>query len=291
MEKPLICAVVVLYRPPMQVLANVERLLGEVGCVVAVDNTPTGDVGESIEQLQRLRGCTVLRNGQNLGIAAALNIGIRYALAEGFEWVILFDQDSRIGDNFIAGMLPADAGVSGHPHPGVQCPRYKDELLGIFLPTYRTANGDVCACMTSGSLIHANTFRALGMMDEGFFIDYVDLDFCLRVRAAGMKVIERQDAVLMHSLGRMTQHRFMGKTFSTTNHSAKRRYYITRNRFTVMRRYLRSDREWVIGDFKGMVKESIKILVVENDKLAKAGYMLRGLFDAVFNRMGPRVAL
>jgi rhamnosyltransferase len=289
--KIMICGVVISYNPSAAILTNIEALRGQVEHVLVVDNTPKTHSMSILTDLENLNCCTVIRNGKNLGMAAALNIGIRYAMAEDFEWVILFDQDSRICENFITGMMSGCACTSGHGKAGVLFPRCKDSRLGVFLPTDRAANGDVRDCMTSGSMVHAGTFRALGMMDEELFIDYVDLDFCLRLRAAGLKLVECPEAVLMHSLGRMTQHRLLGKTFSTTNHSAKRRYYITRNRLVVMRRYFRFDRQWAFGDFRSMVKESIKILFCEKDKLAKAGYMLRGIFDAAFNRLGPRVEL
>ena len=130
-----------------------------------------------------------------------------------------------------------------------------------------------------------------GTMEDAFFIDYVDLEYCLRMRAAGFKVIECPKAILAHSLGHITQHKIFNKNFYTTNHNAKRRYYITRNRLVLMRRYFSKDREWAIAEFKGMAFETVKILLAEQDKASKVRYMVRGIYDAIFNRLGPRVPL
>ncbi len=287
----MVCGVVVSYYPSEKVLGNIELLRRQAGRVVVVDNTPQAHAPAILNDLERLGGCTVVRNNKNLGMAAALNIGIRHAISLGFEWIITFDQDSQIPDKYIEGMLSTYHKLSNPTQAGILCPRYEDTRLGILLHTHRAKNGDVFACMTSGSMIHAETFRLFGDMDERLFIDYVDLDYSLRLRAAGLKVIECPDAVLTHSLGRITQHKLLWKPFTTTNHSAKRRYYITRNRLIVYKRYLFKDSEWVIADFKGLIVETAKILLVEKDKLAKAGYMLRAVFDAAFGRMGKRVPL
>ena len=287
----MVCGVVVSYYPLEKVLGNIEVLRQQVGHVVVVDNTPQAHAPGILNDLEQLSGCTVIRNNQNLGIAAALNIGIRHAVSMGFEWIVTFDQDSQIRENYIEGMLSTYHNESCQNKVGILCPRYEDARLGILLHTHRANNGDVFACMTSGSMIRAETFQSFGPMDEGLFIDYVDLDYCLRLRSAGLKVIECSDTVLTHSLGRIAQHKLLWKTFTTTNHSAKRRYYITRNRLVLIRRYWLQDSEWAMRDFKGLIFETAKIVLVEKDKLAKAGYMLRAVFDAAFGRLGQRVPL
>lgn len=286
-----VCGVLVSYHPSVDVLRNARLLLRQVDYLVVVDNTQGVSGPGILCDLESLETCTVIRNKQNVGIAAALNIGIGYAISRGISWIIMFDQDSQVGDGYVEAMLSTWYGAAKRCQAGIVCPRYRDARLGCFLPTHRSASGDVVACMTSGSMIRAETFQSYGPMDERLFIDYVDLDYCLRLRAAGLKIIESDKAILVHSLGSITQHQLLWKTFSTTNHSAKRRYYITRNRLVLIVRYFIRDREWALADLKGMVLEAGKSLLVETDRLAKVGYMLRAVFDAMFNRLGPRVPL
>ena len=288
----LVCGVVISYKPSPEIVGNVEVLRSQMARVVVVDNTETPDAATLgvLASLEQIPGCTVLRNGRNLGIAAALNIGIRHAIAEGFSWIATFDQDSRIRGGYVDAMLSAyRSAASGNI--GMLCPRYEDARLGTALPIYRDAHGDVFACMTSGAMMEAKMFERIGPMEEAFFIDYVDLEYCLRMRAAGLKIMECKSAVLTHSLGRMTQHRILGRSFSATNHSAKRRYYITRNRVVLMRRYFSTHRDWVVADLKGMAMEAVIMLLVERDRMAKIGYMMRALYDGACNRLGPGVAL
>ncbi|MGC1781919.1 MAG: glycosyltransferase family 2 protein [Acidobacteriaceae bacterium] len=287
----MVCGVVISYNPSAAILANIELLHRQVGHVVVVDNTPSAHVADVLKDLENLDGCTVIRNGKNLGIAAALNIGIRHAISLGFPWIITFDQDSRVGDGFVAAMLAAYRGAAKHAKVGILCPRYLDARAGVFLPTYRAANGDVFACMTSGSMIHADTFRSMGPMEERLFMDYVDYEYCLRMRLQGFKVIESPEAILQHSLGRIGYEKFLGRRMSTTNHSPQRRYYINRNRLVLIRRYLFRDTQWASRELKSLIKDSAKVVLLEKQKTAKAGYMLRALFDGLFNRLGQRVPL
>ncbi|WP_210237219.1 hypothetical protein, partial [Mesorhizobium sp. M3A.F.Ca.ET.174.01.1.1] len=77
----------VLYHPDAACVERANRLAATMRCVV-VDNTPSlrgkSELGlsDSIEYL-----C----NGENLGIATAINQGIEVLIREGFEVAILFD--------------------------------------------------------------------------------------------------------------------------------------------------------------------------------------------------------
>jgi rhamnosyltransferase len=83
----------------------------------------------------------------------------------------------------------------------------------------------------------------------------------------------------------------LGRSLYNTNHSAKRRYYITRNRLILMKRYLYKDPEWVKYDLSKMMQETLTLFFFERDRLTKSMYMMRAVFDAVFGRLGQRVPL
>lgn len=100
------CVVMVSYNPVSETGVNVNALVGQVAEVVIVDNGSVGQ--ESLELLAKLAGqetVTVKYNPTNVGIAAALNQGVRYALDRGYEWVATFDQDSLAPSHFIQTML------------------------------------------------------------------------------------------------------------------------------------------------------------------------------------------
>src|SRR5271170_6708788 len=105
MSRNQVCAVIVSFQPRAEDLGNLAKVRPQVEKLVVVDN------GSSAEKLRVLRRASqelnfdLIENGENLGIGAALNIGVRWAEANGSRWVALFDQDSTVTEDFIAQML------------------------------------------------------------------------------------------------------------------------------------------------------------------------------------------
>jgi rhamnosyltransferase len=143
--------------------------------------------------------------------------------------------------------------------------------------------------MTSGSMMPSSIVRVLGAFDESLYMDYVDVEFCLRARHRGMMILQAP-AVLFHSLGRITNHRLFGRSFGTTNHSAERRYYITRNRLRLLIEYA-SDWSWMWRESKAILAETVKIALVEDYKWRKFRAIMLGTADAFSGKSGKRIEL
>lgn len=286
MGNPLIGAVVVSYNPSREILQNIAVLAGQVGHVVVVDNTPSANPQTVIDEVEKQGGCTVIRNRKNLGIATALNLGVQRAILLGCEWIVTFDQDSRIGEGYIQELISAFI-KSSEPRIGVLCPVYRDAQLGAVWPFPRSSNGEPLMYMTSGALMRSETYQKLGPFEDQLFIDGVDTEYALRMRAVGYKIVE-SDIVINHSLGKMTPHTFAGRRILVTNHNAQRRYFITRNRIVLLRRYLGKEREWAAYELTDFWKGTVALLLFEQDRWLKVKYMLRGAWDAVLGRLGSR---
>lgn len=286
-----IYAVMVTYHPGDEVLGNVRALLEQVDHVVVVDNTPTEKAAAALDEISGWDRCTVIFNRENLGIAAALNIGIRFALTHGAGWILTSDQDSRVQENYVEEMLRCHAESSKKATIGMVCPRYVDDRVGGEIPMNKNSSGEIVGCWTSGSMAPAEVYKIVGLYEEPLFIDFVDHEYCMRMRSQGYQIAQCRRAVLKHSLGRITPRRFFRGIMLVTNHSAGRRYYINRNRLVLIKRYFRHDREWAMIEAKGLIADSIAVLRFEKDKAAKFNSMARALFDGLFNRLGQRVPL
>jgi rhamnosyltransferase len=280
-------AIIVSYNPSRELLRNIEILAGQVGRVVVVDNTPRSNPQTVIDELEQSRQCTLIRNGRNLGIAAALNLGVQQAISQGCEWIFTFDQDSRIGKGYIEAMISAYTESNNPANIGVVCPIYRDAQLGAVWPFPRGLNGQPLMYMTSGSLMKRESYQKLGPFEEQLFIDGVDTEYALRMRAAGYIIIE-SNVVLNHSLGKMTPHLFAGHNIFVTNHNPQRRYFITRNRIVLLRRYMGKDREWTAHELTDFWKGTVALLLFEQNRWSKIAYMLRGAWDGIFGRLGSR---
>jgi len=283
-----VCAVIVTYHPNPEMIQNMHGVLGQVQGLVVVDN------GSSAEELGPLRlasaapGFELIENEQNLGIAEALNQGVRWAKRRGYLWVILLDQDSKITTGLVATMF---ATWRSHPerHKLVSVhPRYVDPESGEEAMVRRASDGGPVTSMTSGALMPVWIFDKIGWFDSDFFIDEVDHEYCYRIRAAGYIIADSQTAILLHRVGNPERFSFLGFTCRPTNHSATRRYYMSRNRIVLYRRYFRIFPRFVLHSMHMAFVETVKCFVADRDRLHKFRNFLLGSWDGLTGRMGKR---
>lgn len=280
-----VCGVVVLYKPCLETVRNVETLLEQVAHVVVVDN---GSDGAIISALAEIKGCerlTVLRNGENRGVAAALNQGVNWSTEAGYGWMATFDQDSLVTDGMIAAMLSAYSQSDRCGHIGIVCPCYREPNSSRIVCGGERAT-DRLTGITSGAMVKREVFEQVGGFDEDLFVDYVDNEFCLHCASKGYEILRAPNAILVHRLGSPTEHRLLGRRFITTNHSALRRYYAARNRVRVYRRYGRRFPVWVLRDARRFMRELVLVLCFESGKWRKFRAVAFGLYDGMRGRYG-----
>src|SRR5271165_4899297 len=162
MQDQSVCAVIVTYHPSAKMVDNLSDMLDQVQGLVVVDN------GSTANELRQLRvaaqgfGFHLIENGENLGIAAALNQGVTFAKDKGYPWVIFFDQDSGITEGFVDRMF---ATWKSHPDRERVCsvhPKYIDPETGIESLVRRASDGGPIISMTSGALMPVWIFTKLG---------------------------------------------------------------------------------------------------------------------------------
>jgi rhamnosyltransferase len=274
---PRIAAVVVLYRPTSELFDNLRSYAGAVEELYLVDNTEAA-LPDLEARLAGLPGVRYLPNHANLGIARALNIGAEHALAAGFDLLLTLDQDSAAAPDMVARMLECLAG------------RELDRV-GMISPFHVTKSGhqpghelcqDVMTPMTSGCLLNLRAYRAVGPFLDELFIDFVDNEYCLRLRKHGYQVLRANLARLNHSVGDTKKF----GPFIATNHSPLRRYYKTRNRFLVFRRYLGDFPGHCLFDLVRLAKEIASIVLFEGEKTAKLHMIWLGWCDFLRGRYG-----
>ncbi len=278
---------VVTYHPDAGLSLRLAGIARQVGAVVVVDNGSDEDESALLQDAAADPKVTLIRNHENLGVARALNIGIRRAAALGFDWVLLLDQDSIVADDLAQALFDIRGSFPDADRLAV---------VGAGFGAHAAAPGDepweeVESVITSGSLLPLAAFAAIGPFREEFFIDYVDTEFCLRARSLGYRVINARRALMAHEIGAPTRHRILWIGKSTTNHSADRRYYIARNDTVLLREYGRYRfGAWALKSLKRRLRTCKRVLLYEDDKLAKIAAIGAGWRDGVRNRLGPRPA-
>ncbi len=287
-----VCAVVVTFRPRLADMGNLARVLPQVQWLVVVDN---GSSGEQIELLQiasREMGFLLIQNGQNLGIAAALNVGVRCAQAAGAQWVALFDQDSAVTQGFISQMLADFSWYAKQRNILLLVPRYQDPQSGVERTCPMDEDGGPFVTITSGSLLPVEAFNKCGYFKEELFIYTVDDEYSLRLRSQGYSIALSRDAVLLHASGVPSYFHVFGRPwFQTTNYRPGVRYYISRNRVWMTMRYGAAYPRWVRGALRASLIDLCKLTVAEEYRWRKIKMILLGLRDGFLGRMGKTVTL
>ncbi len=282
-----VCAIVVTFHPDNDVLENLGTLRPQVARLVVVDNGSSGGELSALRSAASLLDFEIIENGENLGIATALNLGIRRAEALAIPWVLLFDQDSRVTDGFTAAMLHCFQTSRWGSRLAILVPRYIDMRHGFPLPGNWFSGSGLETAMTSGMLMRLSTFQQQGTFVDELFIDSVDFEYSLRLRRAGLILDECPDAVLLHSPGTPTYRTLFGSgRIVIDNYSPIRRYYQERNRLWMCRRYLFSFPGYCFKTLNVSGKNFVKILLWEADKANKLKFFLRGLLDGLRGRMG-----
>ena len=185
--------------------------------------------------------------GENLGFAGGSNVGIRYAVKAGAEFVLLLNNDTTVEPDAIARLLsfmvehPDYAAATGQI-------RYMDrpviwncggDLTWYGSRRYLYGQQPIEAAPQRGwrtitfitgcaALVRASVFLRHGLLTERFFFGEEDYEFSLRLKRAGCLIACRFDAIIHHKVGSSIDR--------TAPAGAIGRYYIYYlNRFIDMR--------------------------------------------------------
>jgi rhamnosyltransferase len=286
-----ICGLVVSYFPKPGFAENLAALAPQVGAVLIVDNGTSGQSSDLLDRAAEMVGARIMRLGKNLGIAAALNAGIEVARDNGYVWLATFDQDSQATPHMIQQMLDVLQSYRYSDRVAIVSPCHIDDRLGFRVRERRQEAAAagwriVYVAMTSGNLLRLDAAAAVGGFDDSLFIDYVDIEFCLRLRNHGYQVLEATRAELRHSLGRLERRVFLCKYVTITNHPAERRYYMTRNRLLIWRQYYRRQPVWMILDIRRFLFETVYVMIYEKQVGVKLRMILRGVWHGLTNVRG-----
>lgn len=218
--------------------------------ILAVDNGSTNESTTKIENFlnqppypQRYK---IINLRNNLGFSGGNNAGIKYALENGADYVLLLNNDTTVAPDFLnklveTGENDARIGIIGplvyffyepqkiwfgggkinwlknkatHLH-------YQEIDKGNLLKNFETEYITGCAL-----LIKKEVIEKIGFMAEDYFLYYEDTDWNLKAKKAGYKIILEPQAKIWHKV-----------SASTKEFSSNYVYYNVRNGMLFARRF------------------------------------------------------
>ncbi|MEK7159984.1 MAG: glycosyltransferase family 2 protein [Patescibacteria group bacterium] len=200
----------------------------------------------------------ILRSEENLGFTGGQNLGIKHALKEGADYIVILNNDVIVDEGLIGQLLTAFKQDVGIVAPKIYFAkgyefhkdRYKDNEkgrviwyaggvidwknvlgkhrgvdevdLGQFEEVYEPDTATGC-CM----MVRKEVFEKTGFLDDKYFLYYEDADFSLRVKRNGFKIVYQPKAMLWHK----------NAASAGGSGSPLQDYYITRNRLVFGYKY------------------------------------------------------
>ena len=290
-----ICAVVVTYHPDIGLRERIERIRHQVDKLLIVDNNSAPDCVEIIQKISIDLDVDVIENGSNLGVAEALNQGFKYfeSLDGKYSWVLTLDQDSSCYSSLVQQLIMAYEDCPFRDEVGIIGTNYQEKTTGRILHKKKKVNEsweEVRNLPTSGCITSLATFSEVGDFRSDLFIDYVDTEYCMRLRNNGYRVLISPKVGMIHPLGyyRVSKlHKLLRGSSMITNYPPFRHYYWTRNGVILIFENLWRDTNWSLNEaYYLFFRRIITILLFEDKKLIKIGNICLGVCHALISRRG-----
>lgn len=264
-----ILSIVVTFYPDENLLqANIKTFIDYVDKVLIWENTP---------ELQKYKYRFIFVDkveycGDGINsISHALNFAWKYAVKEGYDYLLIMDQDSLFEDF----KCYLDKTVNNPDMPeGIWGPAISKDDLDM--PKIE----ELCSVINSGTIVKTDLIDKIGGWNETFVIDGVDDEFCLRAKKKGIHAYRINDCFLKQRYGIPQEVSFCGKKGVLRNDPPERLYNIYKN-FTILARTY-PEAVTFRRDFVTLwIKVRIKWILFEKNRFRKLYAILRGLFDGM----------
>ncbi len=261
---------IVVYNPDYdRLIKNIDAIESQVDCLILYLNS---DIDK--DKLLKYKKIIYLSEENNVGIARALNKIMEYAYSIGADWCLLLDQDTIVEENCIYKYERYINLYNACVLSPVVCDDNDLERKLISSDEYVSID----MCITSGSYNNVKVWKSLGGVREEYFIDYVDWEYCARVRNNGYNVYLINDVSINHQLGKKEYHSLLWNKIFTYNHNAFRKYYITRNTIVSYRLFPLEPK--FAHPYLRTIKRLMLTILFEDDKINKVKSILLGVINS-----------
>lgn len=279
-------ALVTLYNPDESVVSNVRTISRQVDKVYLCDNSKTNNS----TLFCTIDNSTYITVYRNLGISGAFNFVLKNYC---FNWknddfIIFFDQDSRIGENHIKNLerefyLLQNKGVK----IGCIGPVYYNRSSGkIEIPHKKKRLTEhtfsVTSIITSSMLTTYERIERIGFFNEEIFLDYADWDLCWRLIKDRKKCCVTDAAILDHAVGNGDKQ---VASIRIRMYPQQREYYQVRDGLYLIKKKYTPCKDKIMFIKRITIDAFVHCLLLGGHK-ERAGYIMKGYKDYRHNITG-----
>jgi GT2 family glycosyltransferase len=249
---PKVTCIIVNYRnseDTRDVLQSLASIKGQEWLdIIVIDNGSTDITAAKLRRDPPLPFKLIL-NAENIGFAAAVNLGIAQSAPSDYFW--LLNNDVLLEPECLVSLIEAaennSAGIVGslvfyYPEKDkiwaaggkIHYPWFIVQHIGKGCSgkTYSLPSGPIPASFINGcsQLIRSDLMARLGRLDESLFLYGEDVDLCLRAQALGGSLYLQPRSIVWHKASQASGGEF----------NPLREYYLTRNGYEMIRRHVPS---------------------------------------------------
>ncbi|MFP5231719.1 MAG: glycosyltransferase [Acidobacteriota bacterium] len=175
--------------------------------VLLYDNTLSSAPPEDIPE-----GVTYQRALCNEGVAGAYNFALDFARQNGFDWILVLDQDTQVPQDYLQRLLSIVNRLGGVTDVGAVVPhlcqgekvlspvRIRPWGVSYFPPSSAGFGVGEVHAFNSGSLFRRSALEQIGGFDDRFWLDYQDASVYRRLYQCGKRVYIADGLTLEHEL-------------------------------------------------------------------------------------------
>lgn len=261
--------------------------------VIVVDN---GSIDGSVEAIRKkFPWVKVLALKKNYGYAGGLNRGIKKSQG---EYLLLFNNDIVLDKDILKNLVKVaesdkEIGAVGPKVYFYDRPKIIQKVYGkIDRKTLEIENvgrgekdkgqydklKEVDALVSVGLLARREVFDKIGLLDERYFILYEDVDFFIRARNAGYKMVFAPQAKMWHKGSK-----------SLSKIKPQITYYFTRNRLLARSKFCPLTFREHLKNLRFMFS-SFCLMVIDKKRKNQYKAIVQGIYDFYRGKFGSKAA-
>ncbi|WP_374341246.1 glycosyltransferase family 2 protein [Azonexus sp.] len=294
-----ITAVIVTYNRKALLMRCLNAVMGQTrkpNHILIVDNASTDGTHKLLESEGWLSypGIELLALNDNTGGAGGFSKGLKQAIDKGADWTWMMDDDAEPHTTALSELMHVvtdPRNIYGSLAVNGDETSWLTTLLGEQNITINQVSDIPKQARVSfvpflGFLIHRSLVDKIGYPDAGYFIAADDVEYCIRAQKAGAQIIIAGNSHIEHPKSRPYQVKLPGYTLTALELPPWKRYYDTRNRLLIARKYygLKLFTHTIPGSFVRL----LAALVKEPRKLAQLKAFSAGMFDGLMGIKGKR---
>ena len=199
-------------------LQSLQKLEGAQPTIYVVDNASTDGTADAITK-EFGDSIIFIRNEANLLYAGGNNVGIRRALEDGHDWILLLNNDTTVASDFLEQLARASknfpraifapkiyyffqpdilwyaGGLANLRRARMGHRGIREKDIGQYDRVEPTDWATGCALFVPREI-----FEKVGFLDESMGLYNEDVDFCLRAKASGFGITYVPSARVWHKV-------------------------------------------------------------------------------------------